>query len=314
MSTRKIREGIQILKTLGLPRAQQNERSALTLLALVNVGQRGRWADAQQRIIRIHDILAFIEKQFRRRYAENTRETIRRQTIHQFEQAGVVEKNPDDPARPTNSPNNVYQISTAALDAVKTFGSPRWQHAVEAFIKEKGSLIERYNRRRHDHTISLEITETQKIALSPGKHNTLQVRVVQDFRSRFCPNAEVLYVGDTARKLLHIDMEALKAINIPITEHDKLPDIVLYERDKKRLFLIEAVTAHGPISPKRQVELEHVLKNCSVQRVYVSAFPDFREFKRHIDNIAWDTEVWIADNPDHMVHFNGPKFFTAYGL
>lgn len=312
MSSQKISEGIQILKTLGLPRAQQNERSALTLLALANVRQRGRWMDAEQRIIRIHDILTFIEKEYGKRYAENTRETIRRQTLHQFEQAGIVDRNPDNPERPTNSPNTVYQISSAALAAMKTYGSAGWKAAASAFLKEKGSLVEKYNRRKHAHDISLEITDAHKITLSPGKHNELQVRVVKEFRPRFCPGTEVLYVGDTARKLLHIDRDALKSINIPITEHDKLPDVVLFDRKKNQLILIEAVTAHGPISPKRQLELEQVLKGCKMQRVYVSAFPDFREFKRHIDNVAWDTEVWIADNPDHMVHFNGPKFFTVY--
>ena len=76
--------------------------------------------------------------------------------------------------------------------------------------------------------------------------------------------------------------------------------------------LIEAVTAHGPLSPKRQIELEETLKDCKAKRVYISAFPDFYEFKRHIDNIAWETEVWTENNPDHMIHFNGPKFFTVY--
>ncbi len=101
-------------------------------------------------------------------------------------------------------------------------------------------------------------------------------------------------------------------MNIPIKKHDKLPDVILYDSQKNRLFLIEAVTAHGPLSPKRQQELEETLIGCIAKRIYVSAFPDFREFKRHIDNIAWETEVWIENNPDHMIHFNGPKFLIAY--
>ena len=102
-------------------------------------------------------------------------------------------------------------------------------------------------------------------------------------------------------------------MKIPITKHDKLPDVVLYDSQKNHLFLIEAVTTHGPLSPKRQIELEDTLRYCKAKRIYISAFPDFREFKRHIDNIAWETEVWIENNPDHMIHFNGPKFFTVYG-
>ena len=75
-------------------------------------------------------------------------------------------------------------------------------------------------------------------------------------------------------------------MGIPINEHSKLPDVVLYDKKRKWLFLIEAVTSHGPVSPKRIVELEKMLKDCKVGKVYVSAFPDFKEFKKHTANIA----------------------------
>ena len=313
MGATKIQQGIAILTMLGMPRAQQNERSALTLLAVLNLGKGKRWAEAEQRMIRVHDILTFIKKEYRRTYAENTRETIRRQTLHQFEQAGIVDRNPDDPHRPTNSPNNVYMATPATVEAIKEFETSRWQTASAEFARKKGRLIERYAKRRREHLITMNVPGGASISFSPGKHNELQVKVVKEFRPRFCPDSKVLYVGDTARKMLFVKKETLRRLSIPITEHDKLPDVVLYNNEKKhQLILIEAVTAHGPMSPKRQVELEKTLKDCGARRVYVSAFPDLRELKRHIDSIAWETEVWIADHPDHMIHFNGPKFLTAY--
>jgi len=127
---------------------------------------------------------------------------------------------------------------------------------------------------------------------------------------KMCPLIALL--GDATRKLLHKDEAVLKKLNILITEHDKLPDVVLYDESKNLLFLIEAVTSHGPLSPKRQIELEKVFAGCRERKVYISTFPDFREFKRHIDNIAWETEVWMEVNPAHMIHFNGPKFLTVY--
>ncbi|MEA3283161.1 MAG: BsuBI/PstI family type II restriction endonuclease [Euryarchaeota archaeon] len=105
----------------------------------------------------------------------------------------------------------------------------------------------------------------------------------------------------------------MRKIKGQVTKHDTLPDVVLYDSQRKHLFLIEAVTAHGPLSPKRQIELEAVLEYCKVKRIYISAFPDFREFKRHIDNIAWEAEVWVENNPDHVIHFDGTKFFAVYG-
>ena len=312
MGAIKIKQGVAILTMLGMPRAQQNERSALTLLAVLNLGRGKRWAEAEQRMIRVHDILAFVKREYRKTYAENTRETIRRQTLHQFEQAGIVYRNPDDPSRPTNSPNNVYMATPEAVESIKRFETPQWQAAVADFARKKGRLFERYAKRRRENLITVKVPGGTFISLSPGQHNELQVRIVEEFRLRFCPGTEVLYVGDTARKMLFVKEEALKRLGVPITQHDKLPDVVLYDQKKHHLILLEAVTAHGPMSPKRQVELEKTLKDCKAQRIYVSAFPDLREFKRHIDNIAWETEVWIADHPDHMIHFNGPKFFTAY--
>ncbi len=308
----KVEEAIEVLKELGLPKAQQNERSALTLLALLDLKKSTPWPKAKQQSIRIHDILTFVYKHYNKQYAENTRETIRRQTIHQFEQAGIVNRNPDNPRRPTNSPSTVYAISDDAHKVVRKYKTKNWNSALQEFIRKKGKLVDRYEMRRKKHLISVNLPEGTEVHFSPGKHNKLQAEIIRKFMPRFSPHGVVAYVGDAARKMLHIDEELLKKLEIPLTKHDKLPDVVLYDPKSDRLLLIEAVTAHGPLSPKRQLELEKALKHCKSERIYISAFPDFHEFKKHIENIAWETEVWIENNPDHMVHFNGPKFFTVY--
>ncbi|MCB4790271.1 MAG: restriction endonuclease [Elusimicrobia bacterium] len=308
----KIKQGLDILIKMGIPRAQQNERSSLTLLAVLNIKERSPWSSAKKRLIRIHDILGFIEYNYKKKYAENTRETIRRQTLQQLEQAGIVERNSDDPSRLTNSPNTVYNITNEALEAIRKYNDPLFERALHRFISEKGRLIDKYDRRKAQNQIKLVVPDGKTINFSPGEHNELQIKIIKQLLPRFCVNAELVYVGDTANKLLFIKDELLKDLNVPITNHDKLPDIVLYDRAKKHLFLIEAVTSHGPISPKRHVELEKILKDCKTVKIYISAFLSSREFKRHFDNIAWETEVWIAENPDHMIHFNGPNFFTAY--
>jgi hypothetical protein len=309
----KVDEGLSILKALGLPKAQQNERSALTLLALADLKIKTPWSKAKSRLIRIHDILGFIQDNYGKRYAENTRETIRRQTLHQFEQAALAVRNPDDPSRPTNSPKNVYMVADEALEVIKKYRTKEWKKALQGFLKAKGTLTDLYDRRKKALYSSVKLPEGTSIDFAPGKHNKLQISVLKLFRTQFCPNSKIVYVGDAARKLLHRDQGVLKRLNIPITEHDKLPDVVLYDGSKHLLFLIEAVTSHGALSPKRQIELEKALVKCKAKKVYISAFPDFREFKRHIDSIAWETEVWIEANPAHMIHFNGPKFLTIYG-
>ena len=132
--------------------------------------------------------------------------------------------------------------------------------------------------------------------------------MVNVFGPKFAPGAVLLYLGDAANKLLHLDEGKLDQLGVPLTEHDKLPDVVLYDEERNWLFLVEAVTSHGPVTPKRFEELEATLKDCTATRVYVSAFPEFRQFKRHADTIAWETEVWLAEIPDHLIHFNGDKF------
>jgi hypothetical protein len=305
----KIKEAHLILKELGLPPAQQNQMSALTLLALCGIKKRDEWINAKRTSLKVtKGIMIFMAEHYKRTYAPNTRETVRRQVLHQFVQAGIADYNPDNPSLPVNSPNAHYAISSAALEVIKTFSSSKWQSSVSKFKEEIGTLTKRYIKERNLKMIQLQLADGTSVKLSPGKHNKVQAAIVNHFAPRFVPGGFLLYLGDTAKKDLVTDSKKLEELGIPITQHSKLPDVVIYDPEKKWLFLIEAVTSHGPISPKRMVELEELLKNCGVGKIYVSAFPDFAEFKRHTNALAWETEVWIVEHPDHMIHFNGDKF------
>jgi hypothetical protein len=307
---RKIKEAQTILKELGLPEAQQNEISALTLLALCGVKETDGWKVAQRPSLKVtKGIMAFMAKQYKRRYAPNTRETVRRQVLHQFVQARLADYNPDNPQLPVNSPNAHYAISKPALKVIKTFGTKQWKFVLAAFKAEVGELKKRYVKDRDLTLIPLKLSDGTIVRLSPGKHNQVQVAVVSQFAARFAKGSMLLYLGDTAKKDLHMDAKGLKKLGVPIDRHSKLPDVVIYDSNKGWLYLIEAVTSHGPVTPKRILELENLLKNCTAGRIYVSAFPDFAEFKRHTARLAWETEVWIVEHPDHMIHFNGDKFF-----
>ena len=308
----KIDEALEILAAFRLPKAQRNERSALTLLALADVGPRGSWRRSKRPLLRIWDIMAFMRQRYGKDYAANSRETIRRQTIHQFEQARLVDRNPDDPTRPTNSGKNVYQLTAEVASILSLFGSNAFGGAVQDFIGRVGALQEAYRQARAGNRVPLLLPDGSTVHLSPGEHNVLQVAVIEQFGPRFSPGADVLYVGDTALKHVVCNAEELARLKVPITEHDKLPDIILYWRERNWLFLIEAVTSHGPVSPKRRREIEALLRNTSAERVYVTAFLDVGEFRRYATEIAWETEVWIADNPDHLIHFNGPKLLGPY--
>jgi type II restriction enzyme len=305
---RRIKEAQKILASLGLPKAQCNEISALTLLALAKIGRRTAWEAAEAPRLRIHDILAFAETEYRRKYAENTRETVRRQVVHQFEQAHIVEQNPDDPTLSVNSPLTHYALTTEVLSLIRSFDSPAWSAQLAEVLAKRVTLMEVYNKRRHTQLVPARMPDGKTLHLSPGKHNILEAAIVEEFAPRFAPGAFLLYLGDAAKKEFYLSRETLTKLKVPVDEHGKLPDVVLYDPDANRLFLVEAVTSHGPVSPKRLYELEELLSDVDAIRIYVSAFPDFKEFKSHAAEIAWETEVWIQESPDHLIHFNGDKF------
>ncbi len=308
----RVEEAIECLRELGLPKAQQNERSGLTLLALAGLGKKDGWKDATQPLLRTVDIMEFMRIEYGKDYKPNSRETIRRQTLHQLEQARIVDRNPDDLTRPTNSGLTCYGLSDAAISVVIAYGTSDFASVRDHFLAQLGSLREAYLRSRRVAEVPLMLPDGRELRLSPGEHNELQVAVIEKMGARFAPGATVLYVGDTAAKHVVYEAEILESLGVPIGLHDKLPDVVLHEKDADWLFLIEAVTSHGPVSEKRHAELESMLSNCEISRVYVTAFLTRDEFRRYAADIAWETEVWIAENPGHMIHFNGLKFLGPY--
>lgn len=305
----KLAEAQEILRTLGLPPAQYNEMAALTFLAICNIKENDSWANATRHSLGVtKGIMIFVNDNYNKTYAPNTRETFRRQVLHQFVQARVVDYNPDEPNLPVNSPKAHYALTKEVLEVVKAYGTKNWKKEVDNFIATVGKLSEVYFKERDLIQIPVQLANGEVIKLSAGKHNEVQAAIVEKFAPRFANGGTLLYLGDTAKKDLFVDEKTLKELGIPIDQHSKLPDVVIYDTIRNWLFLIEAVTSHGPVSPKRIVELEEFLKNCKVGKVYVTAFPDMTEFKKHSNNIAWETEVWLMEIPDHMIHFNGDRF------
>lgn len=305
----KIEEAQEILKALGLPPAQYNEMAALTLLAVCNIKEQDDWKAATRQSMGVSNgIMSFVNENYGKTYAPNTRETFRRQVLHQFVQARIVDYNPDEPSLPVNSPKAHYALTSEVLELIKTYKTRKWKKALNHFLAEVGKLSEVYLRERELNQIPVTLQNGKTLKLSAGKHNEVQAAIVEQFAPRFANGGILLYLGDTAKKDLFLDEQGLKDLGIPIDQHSKLPDVVILDTNRNWLFLIEAVTSHGPVSPKRLLELEDFLKDCKVGKVYVTAFPDMAEFKKHSSNIAWETEVWLMDVADHMIHFNGDRF------
>lgn len=311
---KKIDEALTILKDLNMPKAQQNERSALTLLALLGMHSSSSWNNIERPLIGISSLMDSIRQHFGKEYAPNTRETIRRETIHQFVDAGIALHNPDNPGRPTNSPDTCYQISSEAFQLFRSFGTDLWKKKLRTYRKKGHALATKYAKSREMQMIPVVITDKTEITLSPGEHSELIKNIINEFAPRFAPGSEVIYIGDTDNKMKYLQEERLSQLGVIIDKHGKMPDVALYFEDKEGLFLIESVTSHGPVDAKRYGELSSLFKDSKLGLVYVTAFPDRRVMGRFLSDISWETEVWCADAPSHLIHFNGERFLGPYDL
>ena len=309
---RKMDEGIAILKALGMPRGQQNDRSALTLLALVDVRPSRAWNQLSRPLMGITPIMDYAREHYGREYAPNTRETFRRQTMHQFVEAGIARYNPDDPSRPVNSPNACYQISEEARRAIMAFDTPGWDSAVETWLEIRNSLAAKWAQEREMQMIPVTVAPGQEVVLTPGAHSALISEILGSFAPRYAPGAEVIYVGDTGDKVGLFDEEGLADLGVTVDRHGKMPDVVLYRREKDWLLLVEAVTTHGPVDAKRHNELADLFSGARPGLIYVTAFPDRTVMARYVTNVSWETEVWCADAPSHLIHFDGERFLGPY--
>ena len=302
----------QIIIALGLPRAQQNERSALSLLALLNLTPGKAWADAENPLVGITPIMAWAREHYGKEYAPNTRETFRRQTMHQFCDAGVALYNPDKPDRPVNSPKAVYQIEPAVLALLRTFGTPAWHDSLTAYLAERETLVARYAMEREQNRVPVEIAPGKQITLSPGEHSELIRAIIEDFAPRFAPGSVLVYAGDTGDKWGYFDAPLLAGLGIDVDSHGKMPDVVLHYTARNWLLLVESVTSHGPVDGKRHAELAALFAGSTAGLVYVTAFPNRAVMGRYLGDIAWETEVWVAEAPSHLIHFNGERFLGPY--
>lgn len=302
----------QTIISLGLPRAQQNERSALCLLALLNLTPGKVWVDAENPLVGITPIIDWVREHYDKEYAPNTRETIRRQTMHQFCDAGIALYNPDRPDRPVNSPKAVYQIEPAALALLRTFNTPAWHDALTTYLVQRETLIVRYAKERKQNLIPVKISPGKEITLSPGEHSELIRAIIEDFAPRFAPGSVLVYVGDTGDKWGYFDVGLLADLGVRVDSHGKMPDVVLYFTEKDWLLLVESVTSHGPVDGKRHGELTNLFAKSKPGLVYISAFPNRAIMGQYLGEIAWETEVWVADTPSHLIHFDGARFLGPY--
>ncbi len=297
----KVKKIKELLEILDLPKKQQTDICTLTILSMANLKKRTKWEEATNEWLRIHDIIAFANRNYNVSYAENSRETFRKQALHHFRNAAIVEDN----AMATNSPNYRWRLTDEFVEIIRNINIS--DDPLIAFKNNHAGLKEIYASKKEMKKMPVKINGID-FTFSKGEHNQLQKAIIEEFAPRFAPDAECLYVGDTIQKDLVKYDERLKELGFEITVHDKMPDVILYRSDKDWLYFIEAVTSVGPIDSKRLQEILEMTERVSSGKIFITAFLDFKTYKKFSEQLAWETEIWFAESPDHMIHLNGDKF------
>ena len=313
-----IEEAIDVLLLVGIPIEGKTERSlekmAMSFLAVAGISRT--WKEAkgmeEKRFLKTREIISFINNNFNEKISSGSYDDIRRKDLKMLVLAGLVLNSAENPEAATNDPTRGYTLAPDFAELVRNVGTKTWKAKLSAFMEDRVALKDLLERKREIEKIPVVLPNGKHLEFSAGQHNVLQKQIIQEFLPRYGQGCHVLYVGDTANKFLHLEKEQLEQLNFFELSHDELPDIIVYDYKKNWLFLIEAVHSSGPINELRILELKRLTKYCTAEIVYVTAFLTKAEFRKWATQIAWETEVWIAENPDHLIHFNGDKFLGPY--
>ncbi len=311
-----INETLYVLSSFGVPlqglTQRRLERMAIAFLAVADVTDSNAWSRASAtHALTSRDIIAYVNENLGENISSGSYDDIRRQDLKLPVLATVVTR-ATKIGSATNDPTRKYVVNPDYIHLIRAFGSDTWEQSVQTFLVGRPSLAEQLSSTRSISTIPITIAPGETLDFGPGEHNELQKAIVEQFLPRYGYGAELLYIGDTADKDRVNKTDRLEAIGFFGLNHEKLPDIVAYSQRKNWLYLIEAVNTSGPISPVRLLELRQASKDCTAELVYVTAFLDRATFRKYVKEIAWETEVWIAEAPDHLIHFNGEKFLGPY--
>lgn len=312
-----IDDTIHILQQCGIPLEGKTKRAiekiAMCFLAVAHVFKPVDWGRAKSITdgvaLKTRDIILLMNKYFGENISLGSYDDIRRKDLVLPVLAEMIVQTSPEASR--NNPTRGYALSDHMRDLLHSYGTPFWEESLENYLSSITKLSETLNAARVLNKIPIKIGE-QQLEFSPGEHNLLQKKIIEEFLPRYGYGCEVLYIGDTADKYLYLDDDKLANLMFFELSHGELPDIVAYSKEKNWVYLIEAVHSSGPMSSIRVHKLKELLTKCPCDLIFVSAFLDKATFRKFTADVAWETEVWIADTPDHMIHFNGDKFLGPH--
>lgn len=313
-------EAIDIIDSVGVPisdlTVRRLEKMAMSFLAVCSMSSNKSWNQTNSiqdnHILRTREIINYINKEFDENISPGSYDDIRRKDLIRLVGMGLVIKSANNPLADTNDGTRGYAIEKKFSKLVKSYNSDKWNKELSSFEIDE-DYINQFNSKRELKKLKVTLPDGLNIELDEGKHNQIQKSVIEDFLPMYGHNAQVLYLGDTSEKQMYKYSHKMIELGLNIENRGMLPDIIAFSEEKKWIYLIEAVHSSNPLNPERCIELKRsVLADCKYGVVFVTAFLSRKEFSKWLPQIAWETEVWLADRPEHMIHFNGDKFLGPH--
>lgn len=291
---------------------RRKTKMAKAFLSVAGMKPGMSWSDASaDNRLRSRDVIRWMNEYLGESVSPGSYDDIRRKDLLLAVEAGIVLKSAGKEDAATNDGTRAFALSPETAEVLRFYGTPLWDANLATFLAGRETLAAQLQRERNQSRIPIQFGST-KLDFGPGEHNELQKKIIEEFLPCFGYGAEVLYVGDTEDRLLFLDSKRLNELGFFELGAEKLPDVLAYSKEKNWLFLIEAVHSANPITEIRKRTLDSLIRSCTADIVYVTAFLNRAAFKKFAHEIAWETEVWVAEAPEHLIHFNGDKFLGPY--
>ena len=314
-----IRQALQILCALGIPTDdmtdRQKEKMAMAFLAVGDVRALSGWKKIKDSnkdyALTTREIISYHNANFEENISSGSYDDIRRKDLAKLILSSIVVKS--KPGANNSNPTRGYRINSEYSRIIKNYGQADWFTQVEVFNKMHPTYQDRISTKRDLPKLTVTTPDGKTIQLKDGEHNAIQKLIIEEFLPRFGHGAIVLYCGDSDNKygLIH-EADKLSEIGFTDLKQSILPDVVAYSPEKNWVFLIEAYHTSNPITPQRKLELQQEMGDNADRAVFVTAFENNSVYKNCPEELAWETEVWIATEPEHMIHRNGFRFMGPY--
>lgn len=315
-----ILEGLEIIEAVGVPlndlTPRRLEKISMCFLALCEMNTSKKWNESKSisndYTLRSRDIINYINKYFEEDISSGSYDDIRRKDLIRLTGMGLVIKSANNLNSDTNDGTRGNAIEESFSKLIKSFKSSNWDQNLASF-KIDENYLEKFYVIREKQKLEVKLEKGLSISLDDGPHNVIQKAIIEEFLPIYGYNAKVLYIGDTSEKHIHEYSKIMMDLGLNIEDRGMLPDVVAFSESKKWVYLIEAVHSSNPLNSERCIELQRtILKDCSYGVVFVTAFLNKKEFAKWLPQIAWETEVWLVDTPEHLIHFNGDKFLGPH--